>query len=327
LKDQSCSQEPGSSQLRDFLLVRPFWNRIRPRTSVRAHPRIPQNVASDSTSQEEPGSWIRRRRHLRLPILTYHRIGPFREGFDESLTVSAEMFEQHLRWLSRKGYTPIHLADWVAYLHDGEPLPDKPVVLTFDDGYRDTAEFGFPLLKKYGFKGTLFLVTNHIGGANSWDLHLGVSEQPLMTADDVRFWTMDSIEVGSHSRTHPDLRTCTDEIIQAEMKQSRESLEEIVGKPVVSFAYPYGYLDKRAPEVARRIYDVALTSNAGVNSLSTDPMLLRRAMIIPRLTLGQMFWATHFGFNLLMVLRIQMQLRIQKLRVPVSAKSRIEGRR
>jgi peptidoglycan/xylan/chitin deacetylase (PgdA/CDA1 family) len=272
-------------------------------------------IAAYRSAIRETGSWkaLQREFGARLPILMYHSIGPLREGFDAFLNISTEMFEDHLRWLSRHGYTPIHLADWISWCREGKAIPDKPVALTFDDGYRDTAVFGFPLLKKYGFKGTLFLVSDQIGGTNSWDLPLGVSEQPLMTAEEVRYWAANGIEIGSHSRSHPDLRACAPETIEAELKQSRIQLEDLLAKPVTAFAYPYGYFDSRALDSARSVYSAALTCDVGINFLSTDPLLLRRATVVPRFTWGQMFWCTRFGYNLLLILRIQAGLRLKPL--------------
>ena len=274
-----------------------------------------QNIAAYRSAVREAGSWdgLMHEYGARLPVLMYHSIGPLREGFDEFLTIPTEMFEEHLQWLRRHEYTPIHVADWTAYLREGKPLPAKPVLLTFDDGYRDTAEFGFPLLKKHGFKGTLFLVANHIGTTNSWDRHLNVAELPLMTTEEIRYWAANGIEIGSHSCSHPDMRACSDAEIEAEMRESKSILHEIAGVPVNCFAYPYGYFDDRAPEAARKIYDAALTCDVGVNGLSTDPMRLRRGIIVPRFTPGQMFWATHLGFNLLLTAKIQASLQVRRV--------------
>ena len=274
-----------------------------------------QGIAAYRSAAHEAGSWriLQRDFGARLPILMYHSIGPPREGFDAFLTISPGMFDEHLNWLARKGYTPISLADWIAWCRDGHTLPEKPVVLTFDDGYRDTAEFGFPLLKKYGFKGTLFLVTDHIGGTNIWDLPLGVSEQPLMNGEETQSWAANGIEIGSHSCSHPDLRSCASQTIVMELEQSREHLERILDKPVSFFAYPYGYFDGRAPKAARTIYDAAVTCDIGMNVLSTDPMLLKRATIVPRFTWGQMYCSVTFGCNLLLILRIQASLHLKSL--------------
>ena len=129
-------------------------------------------IVRSMANQEDPN------RSVRLPILSYHSVGPKRKGFDEYLNVPPEMFEQHLQWLSRGGYNSIHLADWIAYRSHGKPLPAKPVVLTFDDGYRDSADYAFPLLKKYGFSATLFVVSKFIGGTNAWDAQFGVPSSP-----------------------------------------------------------------------------------------------------------------------------------------------------
>jgi peptidoglycan/xylan/chitin deacetylase (PgdA/CDA1 family)/glycosyltransferase involved in cell wall biosynthesis len=294
----------------DKLRAVPFFRRLALRLL-----QTQQNIAAYRSAVREAGSWkaLQQEYGARLPILMYHSIGPLRPGFDRFLTIPAEMFEQHLRWLARSGFTPIHLADWIAYQREGKPLPTNPIVLTFDDAYRDTADFGFPLLKKYGFKGTLFVVTNHIGGTNVWDLPLGVSEQHLMTAKEILDWSANGIEIGSHSLSHPDLRECTADQIRDELTHSREHLELLLGTRVRVFAYPYGYLDNRAIEVARTAYDAALTCDLGINLLSTDPMRLRRAFVLPSFTLGQMFWSTRFGYNLLLTGRIQIGKRLKPI--------------
>jgi peptidoglycan/xylan/chitin deacetylase (PgdA/CDA1 family)/GT2 family glycosyltransferase len=274
-----------------------------------------QNIAAWRSAVREAGSWsaLQHEYGARLPILMYHSVGPLPAGFDTFLNIPAGMFEKQLRWLARKGFTPIHLSDWIAYRRQGKPLPAKPIVLTFDDAYRDTAEFAFPLLRKYGFKGTLFVVTNHIGGTNKWDLPLGISEQPLMTAEEIRHWAANGVEIGSHSQSHPDMRNCTLEQVRDEMTRSRDCLQQLLGTPVRTFAYPYGYFDERASAAASTIYDAALTCDLGVNVLSTDPVHLKRATIVPSYTFGQMFWSTHFGYNLLLNARIHARLRLKPI--------------
>ena len=269
-----------------------------------------QNIAAYRSAVAMTGSWTALQLEFgaRLPILMYHSIGPLREGFDPFLTISPKMFERHLRWLSQHGFTPIHLSDWVDYVRSGKSLPDKPVLLTFDDAYCDTAEFGFPLLQKYGFKGTLFVVTDQIGGTNAWDLHLGLSEQKLMTADQISYWAERGIEVGSHTKTHPDLRITAPEQIADQMRGSRERLEQLTSKPVMALAYPYGYFTDESAEIARRFYDAALTCDIGINTLSTDTLRLRRATVVPRYTLFDMWGSVTLGFNVLLIARIQLGL-------------------
>ncbi len=274
-----------------------------------------QNIAAYRSAAEEAGSWqaLRREFGARLPVLMYHSIGPLRDGFDPFLTISTEMFERHLRWLSKNGFTPIHTTDWVAYLREGKSLPDKPVLLTFDDGYADTAEFGLPLLRKFGFTGTVFVVTDQIGGSNKWDLHLGLSEQLLMTADQIRDWAEQGIEFGAHTCTHQDLCTATPEQIREEMKGSKERLEGILGTPVTALAYPYGYYNEAAAQVAREFFDVALTCDMGMNNPMTHLMHMKRATVVPRFTWCDMRCCTLFGFNLLLIGRIQLGLLARRM--------------
>ena len=258
-----------------------------------------QNIATYRSAVKFAGSWkaLRAEFGLRLPILMYHGIGPLREGFSIYLTVSPELFERHLQWIRNNGYTPIRIADWVAYRCEGKPLPEKPILLTFDDGYRDLSEFGLPLLRKYGFTGTVFVVTDQIGGINAWDLHLGLSEQPLMSEEQIRFWAQEGIEFGAHTRTHADLTKTAPEEIAEEMRGSRQRLEELLGTTVASVAYPYGYYTEAIAEIARQHFAAALTCDRGLNSLQTDLLHLRRSEVVPFSSWGEMRSMVSFGFN------------------------------
>ncbi len=262
-----------------------------------------QNIVAYRNAVQTTGSWqaLQKEFGARLPILMYHNIGPLREGFDRYLTISPEMFERQLQWLTKHGYTPIHTSDWIAYQRDGTALPDKPILLTFDDAYADIVEFGLPLLVKYGFTGTVFVVSDEIGGTNKWDLHLGLSEQPLMSERQIREWADKGIEFGAHTKTHADLTILTPEQVAEEMKGSRRRLEYLLGVPVPSLAYPYGYYTAAVAEIARRYFDLALTCDRGLNYLGTDLIRLRRAEVIPIETPGDMRSMVTFGFNLLLM--------------------------
>jgi glycosyltransferase involved in cell wall biosynthesis len=260
-----------------------------------------QNIVGYRNAVKKAGSWraLQREFGARLPILMYHNIGPLRERFDRYLTISPEVFERQLKWLSHHGYTPIRTSDWIAYQREGKSLPDKPILLTFDDAYADIVEFGLPLLIKFGFTGTVFVVSDQIGGTNKWDLHLGLSEQPLMSESQIREWADKGIEFGAHTKTHADLTLLTPEQIAEEMQGSRQRLEDLLGVPVPSLAYPYGYYTPEVAEIARRYFDLALTCDRGLNYLGTDLIRLRRAEVVSIQTPGDMKSMTTFGFNVL----------------------------
>jgi len=216
-----------------------------------------------------------------LPCLIYHHIGPSRRGTFPELTIAPAMFERHLQWLRGWGYQGITPSQWARWRIGRESLPRRPVMLTFDDGYADTAEHGFPLLKKYGFPATVFAVPGELGGTNRWDEPLGSASHRLMDEDQIRYWAANGIEVGAHSLTHPDLTGLSAQQARHEIERSGYLLADVIGRPITSFAYPYGYCDSQSEAIARSCFDLAFTTLEGRNSLATNPHRLRRTMVLP----------------------------------------------
>ena len=218
----------------------------------------------------------------RLPVLLYHHIGNARPGAYPFLTVEPRRFEQHMRWLSTRGYSTITPSDWLAWRNEGKAIPHRPVMITFDDAYADLCKFAFPTLKKYGLRAMVFVVTDLIGRTNEWDENR-YEQFPLMSELQLREWVSAGvIELGAHSRTHPDLTSLqSDEELIAETRKSREILEVLVGRPVVSFAYPYGCYHERSRNTVSQAFDLAFTTQPGLNNLGTDPSLMRRIEIMP----------------------------------------------
>ncbi|MGA9427849.1 MAG: glycosyltransferase, partial [Terracidiphilus sp.] len=123
------------------------------------------------SAAQTAGSWqtIQSEFGRRCPVLLYHHVGPLREGTYHQLTISAKAFARQIRWLARRGYTGILPSDWLRWLRDGTGLPRKPIMITFDDGYADIAQYALPILRRYGFGATVFIVTARTGGTNTWD--------------------------------------------------------------------------------------------------------------------------------------------------------------
>ena len=245
---------------------------------------VGRGVVEFRSAAKEAGSWkaLQREFGVRLPVLLYHHVGPLRSGTVPGLNVSPERFERHVRWLARRGYTGICPADWVRWRREGKGLPDKPVLLTFDDGYADLVEHALPVLRRYGFGAAVYVVTGQLGGTNAWDEALGHSTLRLMTADQIRCWASQGIEFGAHSRTHADLTNLSANELSEEVVGSGKDLESILGSRVVSFAYPYGFHNEAVDDCVRRAFDLAFTVDPqipGMNYLATDPHLLQRTMI------------------------------------------------
>ncbi len=165
-----------------------------------------------------------------LPILAYNHI-------------CTEIFEQHLQYLKDSGYYSVSWQDWQNAKLAKIPLPGKAVLLTFDGGYLDFFNHAFPLLKRFDFTATVFLVAESIGKTNSWEK--ADSEQvQLMGWREIRQLRDAGIEFGSMSATYQPLTGLSPTEIVREGSKSRAILERGLGKPVKCFAYPYGSVDK-----------------------------------------------------------------------------------
>jgi peptidoglycan/xylan/chitin deacetylase (PgdA/CDA1 family) len=216
---------------------------------------------------------------MRLPVLCYHHVGTPKPGTYPDLSVTAERFERDIKWLFNQGYRTISPSDWLRWLRKGTDLPPKPVLLTFDDAYADLTRFAFPVLRQYGFQATAFVVTGQVGGTNDWDMELGSAIHPLMTAEEIRYWAANGIEFGAHSKNHPDLARIPIADAREELSQSRAELAALLGGNVTLLAYPYGSCNDEVTDSARKLFQLAVTTREGLNDLTTDPLLLRRACV------------------------------------------------
>jgi GT2 family glycosyltransferase/peptidoglycan/xylan/chitin deacetylase (PgdA/CDA1 family) len=255
-----------------------------------------QGVELYRRAREQVGSWraLDRRFGLAVPALLYHHVGPAPRGRRPALSISPRQFERQIAWLARAGYVGIRPSEWLAWRSGSASLPDRPVLITFDDGYADTAAWALPILRRHGFGAAVYVVTGELAGTNRWD-RPGRDELALLSADQVRHWAAQGIEFGAHTRRHVDLLTVSESRARDELVGSRDDLARILGLAVASFAYPYGRWDAATLAGARASFELAFTVEEGLNSLWTDPHLLRRTMVQPcdtildlasRLTLG-----------------------------------------
>lgn len=239
--------------------------------------------ADSEGAVSDAGSWkaLDNEPGRRCLSLLYHHVGGACPGTYPDLTVSPERFERHVRWLARNGYKGIRPSDWLGGIRDEKTLPAKPVLVTFDDAYADTAEYALPILKKYGFGATVFAVTGLLGGTNAWDEARGSGTHRLMNAEQIRYWAANGIEFGAHGRMHADLTVLSADELANEVQGSKADLEALLGAPVTSFAYPYGSHNDQVIEAVRASYDLAFSCTEGINTIHTDPHLLRRAYVGP----------------------------------------------
>jgi peptidoglycan/xylan/chitin deacetylase (PgdA/CDA1 family) len=210
----------------------------------------------------------------------YHNVGDCDPGSNPDLTISTSEFTRHLRWFARHGYSGITASQLVAQ-RKGSQLPKKPLLLTFDDAYSQCARTALPILTAFGFTATVFVVTSEIGGTNSWDQVIGIAKQSLMSKDQILHWSKMGIEFGAHTHTHPDLRSMKRCDVQAQMIGSRDDLGQILNKPVLAFAYPYGCYNLEIVECARSLFSIAFTCDPGLNDAGGDLLRQRRTEVRP----------------------------------------------
>jgi peptidoglycan/xylan/chitin deacetylase (PgdA/CDA1 family) len=215
----------------------------------------------------------------KIPILCYHNIGRGPDGSRFNLLyVNQEKFERQLWTIRRLGLRGVSAGKGLSLL--GSNTKSNLIVLTFDDGYSDTLTQALPLLRKYGFTATCYLVSDAIGKHNHWDAEYLVERKALMSHDEVQHWLAAGMEIGSHSRSHPRLQEVGDETAREEIIGSREALRAAFGVPVDHFAYPFGrFADATAEFVRRAGYLSAVSLLPGVACATDDPYRLPRIFV------------------------------------------------
>lgn len=215
-----------------------------------------------------------------IPVIMYHRvIRDKSEGGVHGIYVTESQFEKHLKYLKQKGFETITFKDLLNNKYkDRFNRGKKQIILTFDDGYTDNYNYAFPLLKKYGFKCVIYLLS-HLN-YNKWDVE--VKENPehkfdLMDMSMIKEMEEYGIEFGGHTKTHPKLATLPIEIAQEEILTSKKVLEEKLGHALISFAYPYGNLNEDVKKIVKNSgYNFAVATDSGDISFSEDLFQIRR---------------------------------------------------
>jgi len=184
----------------------------------------------------------------RPSVIVYH-------SFDESgspISISPGIFRQHLTIIKKLGYETVTAARMVEASEGGPALPEKAVVLTFDDGLWNNYEVALPLLEEFGFTATIFLVTGYTGRPSTWERAPGIPVLPLLTWDKVKEMERLGIDFQPHSVSHPHLTRLSDKDLEDELLRSRRAIEEKLGKSAPLFCYPYGEFDARVMDHLKR---------------------------------------------------------------------------
>jgi peptidoglycan/xylan/chitin deacetylase (PgdA/CDA1 family) len=190
---------------------------------------------AEKRKQEETRQFIAKYGPCRnIPILMYHHIGDKQNW----LYVRPEIFRQQMDYLLEKGYNTVTLQELVAALNSGISLPAKPIVLTFDDGYRDFFTNAFPILRERNLKATVFVITQLVDGEDylTWEQLREIKGSGLIT-------------IGDHTLSHKDLAALPEEEIRSQILDAKNILENNLGGKTEVFAYPYGDSNNKVTKV------------------------------------------------------------------------------
>lgn len=196
-------------------------------------------------------------------IFLYHQIGQAAEQLDpRGLIMSPQMFEQQMSYLHRKGYRCLGLGEAVRCWREGQQPPKKSFVLTFDDGYLNMYTDMWPILDRFGFTATIFLVAGRAGRQSDWTGQDGPYSAPLLSWAQAREMLGAGFTFGSHTLNHPRLTQLDDEQARQELEQSRKILEDNLGTKIDLLAYPYGNTDLR---IQRLTSESGYTAACGID--------------------------------------------------------------
>jgi peptidoglycan/xylan/chitin deacetylase (PgdA/CDA1 family) len=220
----------------------------------------------------------------KVAILMYHSISDHAAPKFKQFTVSPALFADHMAYLHQHAYTPITVTQYVHALSQGggasSVLPERPVVLTFDDGFADFFTDALPVLKQFNFTATLYVATAFVNSTSRWLQREKEMTRPMVTWEQLTEISAQGIECGSHGHRHLQLDTLPSSVVQEEIIHSKLLLERYLGGNVSSFAYPFGYYTAGA---RRQVQEAGYTSACAVkhtiSSETTDSFALARLMV------------------------------------------------
>lgn len=197
-----------------------------------------------------------------FPVIYYHSIKILPKN---ELGMPPEEFEKQIAYLAKQGYHSITTSQLYNYYTNKGSLPTHPILITFDDGYMDNYTTALPILQKYGFSATLFLIVGKVG------------DQDCLTWKEVKELDKAGWDIQSHTLTHPDLTILSPKTLQHELADSKATLEKELGTPIHFFAYPSGkHNDTVLKAVKDAGYLMAFSTLKGWTSETMNPLLVHR---------------------------------------------------
>ena len=238
-----------------------WWKRILLLLLLLAIPFLaasPRHMTARMVADSENGT--------KVLVLNYHKV----DNMNISLSVLPEDFDEQMSYLKKHDYHTITPAELYDSLEGNAELPENPVLITFDDGYRDNYDNAYPILQKYGFKGTIFVITSFLGKYPNY-----------ITWDQAREMEEDgTISIQSHTVDHKSMTDLSDEQLRTELVDSKKQAERELGHPVDFMAYPTGTYNLHIAELVKEAgYKAAFTIKYGNVDKASNIFALERVPI------------------------------------------------
>ena len=214
--------------------------------------------------------------YTKARVLMYHSISKHCGDKFDKWRVKPEDFERQIKWMKNHGFTSYKISE----LANSQTISKKSVAITFDDGYADNFENAFEILKKYGFKATIYLVPNQ--STNHWEKANTNSVSNMLNAEQIaQMQNSNLIEFGSHTLSHKNLSTLGELELQNELQNSKLEVEKLTGKICKAFAYPYGkFNDKILKATKEAKYENAVIVKRGVFESRDDKFAIKRIGVL-----------------------------------------------
>lgn len=220
-----------------------------------------------------------------IPVLMYHKIPNAEIQSQHKIFVTKANFEKHLQFFSREGFETLTFSQLEKFKKQEIPFkefPEKPLILTFDDGYRDNLENASPLLRKYGFTAQIFLLANPHIASNEWDVSKTEPTHEIINGSERQKWILSAFEIGSHGFSHKKITEMSPEEAWAELKNSKLALEKEFQTPVNVYAFTYGDTNKKMAHLAEAAgYTYAVNTDTGGVLIEQSPHEIFRTNIFP----------------------------------------------
>lgn len=231
-----------------------------------------------------------------FPVLMYHKVPDQELQTQHKIFVTKDNFRKHLEYFKRKGFTALTFSELALYRKgyvSFKSFPRKPLVLTFDDGYRDNLVNASPLLKEFGYKAQLFLLADKTIDHNNWDVGSHEPAHEIVSGAERQDWKDSAFEIGSHGFNHKKLTALSESDALDELTESKKALENEFKQQINVFAFTYGITTDNSRQLAQRAgYDYAVNTDSGGLLLEEDPYAIFRVNMFPNESTWSLFKKT-----------------------------------